>query len=76
MPMALRLAAPAPEAMTMGNTPMMKEMAVIITARKRCRAPSRAASWMGTPRSRSILENSTIRMAFFPARPTSITRPS
>src|SRR5205807_1820036 len=41
----------------------------------RRRAPSIAASTGGRPRSYASLANSTMRMAFFAARPISITRP-
>ena len=40
VPTARRLAAPAPCAMTSGNRPKMKAKLVIITGRKRSRAPS------------------------------------
>jgi hypothetical protein len=51
VPMARRLLAPAPVAITIGNTPMMKEKAVIRTARKRMRAPANAASSIDRPSS-------------------------
>lgn len=50
----------------------MKDQAGIITARKRCPAPARAASSGLMPPSRFILLNSTIRMALFAERPMSI----
>ena len=52
------------------------EEAVIITARKRMEAPCLAASVIESPDSRAVFANSTIKMAFFPARPMSITMPS
>ena len=53
----------------------MKANEVIITGRKRRRAPSVAASSSGTPCSRCSLANSTIRMPFLAARPISTTMP-
>ena len=44
VPTARRLAAPAPSAMTRGSRPRMKAKLVIITGRKRSRAPSTAES--------------------------------
>lgn len=75
-PIACRLPAPAPLAVTIGNTPITNESAVIITERKRTRMPFSAASAMDAPFSRSCLENSTIRIAVFAVRPISISRPS
>ena len=66
----------APLAVTIGNTPITNESAVIITERKRTRMPFSAASAMDAPFSRSCLENSTIRIAVFAVRPISICRPS
>lgn len=54
---------------------MMKEKDVIITARKRRRAPRVAASSMVAPRARASIANSTIRMAFFAASAMSTTTP-
>ena len=48
---------------------------VVITARKRVRAHSIAASVIGSPCSRRALANSTIRMAFFAASAIRTTRP-
>ena len=53
----------------------MKANEVIITGRKRRRAPSVAASSRGTPCSRRSFANSTIRMPFFAASPISTTMP-
>ena len=53
----------------------MKAKLVIITARKRVRAPSIAASAIAMPSSRRALANSTIRIAFFAASAISTTRP-
>ncbi len=73
-PIASRLPDPAPVANTIGRTPKMKDQAVIMTARKRCEAPARAASSAGSPDSRFTFENSTIRMALFAESPISMRR--
>ena len=75
VPMDLRAAAPAPVALTRGKTPRMKAREVMTMGRKRRRAPSRAASSTPRPSARFWAANSTIRMAFFAARPISTTRP-
>ena len=59
-----------------GTTPKMNANAVIKMGRKRRRADSRAASWMGMPPSCFALANSTIRMAFLAARPINMIRPT
>ena len=76
VPTELRAAAPAPVAKANGSTPRMKAIEVMRMGRKRMRAASRAASVMLRPCSRSCSANSTIRIAFFAARPTSNTRPT
>jgi hypothetical protein len=68
-PTAWRAPAPAPVVIARGMRPKIKETAVIITARKRCSAPVRAASAMDCPSSRSSRANPTIRIAFFAATP-------
>ena len=71
-----RLAAePGPEANRRGSSPSMKASDVITIGRKRSLAAVRAACTASTPLSTSSLANSTMRMAFFATRPTSITRP-
>ncbi len=75
VPMIWRATAPAPLAVHRGTHPRMKANEVIRIGRRRRRAPSRAASASGLPFSNSSLANSTIRIAFFAARPISITRP-
>ena len=75
VPTARRLAAPAPAAITSGTRPRMKAKLVIITGRKRSRAPSIAASVIDRPRSRCSLANSTIRMPFLAASAISTTMP-
>ena len=49
VPMEFRLAAPAPEAITNGNTPRIKAMEVMMIGRNRSRAASSAASTNGLP---------------------------
>ncbi|STT68126.1 Uncharacterised protein [Klebsiella pneumoniae subsp. rhinoscleromatis] len=75
VPMIRRLCAPAPVASIIGMMPIINDTAVIITARKRRVAPSRAASTIDSPSSRRLRANSTIRIAFFAARAISSTRP-
>ena len=75
VPITFCAPAPAPVASISGTTPRMKANAVIRIGRKRRRADSSAASSSGAPASCFALANSTIRMAFFAARPISITRP-
>ncbi|MNC59873.1 hypothetical protein D3C75_1097110 [compost metagenome] len=73
--MILRASAPAPLARISGITPRMKANEVMMIGRKRNRAAASAASTGPLPFSISVRANSTIRMAFFAARPMSITRP-
>ncbi|MNZ89317.1 hypothetical protein D3C78_1082320 [compost metagenome] len=75
VPMIRRLWAPAPVASIIGRTPIINDTAVIITARKRRDAPSRAASTIAIPSLRRERANSTIRMAFFAASAISSTSP-
>ena len=75
VPTARRLAAAMPTAVTSGTRPRMKAKLVIITGRKRWRAPTMAASAIGMPSSRRSLAKATIRIAFFAARPMSTTMP-
>ena len=75
MPITLRDSAPAPVAVSSGTTPRMKANAVIRIGRKRSLAAFSAASTSGFPWSNSIFANSTIRIAFFAARPISMIRP-
>ena len=76
IPIACRLPAPAPEAKTIGNTPITNESAVIMTERNRSRMPFRAASLTDCPASRSCFEYSTIRIAVLAVSPISIRSPS
>ena len=75
VPMVRFPIAPAPVATTNGSRPAMKAKEVIWIGRKRSFAPSTAASCRDTPSSRRWTANSTIRIAFLPSRPTSMTRP-
>ena len=75
VPIAFREAAPAPLAMTSGRQPTMNASEVITIGRIRSRAASIAACRTGMPRSTRTLANSTIRIAFFAAKPMSMTRP-
>jgi len=75
VPTLRRASCEAPTAITSGRSPRMKASDVIITGRKRRRAPSVAASSNGTPRSRCSFANSTMRMPFFAASPISTIMP-
>ena len=75
VPRMRRETAPEPDAMASGRVPRMKAKAVMRIGRKRRRAPARVASMSGLPFSYSSRANSTMRMAFFAARPMSITKP-
>ena len=75
VPMICRATDPAPVAVHNGTHPSMNAKDVIKIGRKRSRAPWSAASARGFPLSYSSLANSTIRIAFFAARPMSMTSP-
>ena len=75
VPIACRALAPAPLEIASGNTPMMKANEVIRIGRKRSLAASITASRSGLPCWRSAMANSTIRIAFFAARPITVIRP-
>ena len=75
VPTFRRASCEAPTATTNGRSPRMKASDVIITGRKRRRAPSVAASSRGTPRSLSCFANSTMRIPFFAANPMSTIIP-
>ena len=75
MPITLRDSAPAPDAVSSGTTPRMNANAVMRMGRNRSFAALSAASMSGFPWSYSIFANSTIRMAFFAARPMSMISP-
>ena len=76
VPRECRLPAPAPLAITSGDTPRMKANDVMRMGRKRSRAASTAASRSAIPRPRISLANSTIRMAFLAASPTTVISPT
>jgi hypothetical protein len=71
VPSACRSSAPGPLATTKGNTPSVKANDVIKIGRSRTRAASVAAVKRSWPRSISCLANSTIKIAFLQANPTS-----
>src|SRR5690606_3071148 len=73
--MAWRISAPAPLDSTSGTTPMMKAKLVIRIGRRRRRQASSTAARRSMPSSCLSLANSTSRMAFLQARPTSTIRP-
>jgi hypothetical protein len=75
VPSERRISAPAPVAITSGTTPRMKANDVIKIGRSRSRTASSVAWWRGAPSSRFAFANSTIRIAFLHARPTSTIRP-
>jgi len=75
VPMIWRATEPAPVAIHKGTLPRMKANDVIKMGRSRMRAPASAASMSGLPCSYSSFANSTIKIAFFAARPISITSP-
>src|SRR6202043_3440922 len=75
VPTSRRASCEAPTATTRGSRPRMKANDVIITGRKRCLAPSVAASSNGTPCSRFSFANSTIKMPFLAASPISTMMP-
>ena len=76
VPTAMRLAAPAPLAITSGTMPRMKASEVMMIGRRRNLAASLTASSGFSPRSSSSIANSTIRMAFLAARPMMVIRPT
>ncbi len=76
VPMARRLLAPGPVAMASGTQPRMNANEVMTMARMRKPAASMAASRAGMPWCTRSMANSQIRIAFFAARPTSVTSPT
>ncbi|MCW0450776.1 hypothetical protein NB706_003610 [Xanthomonas sacchari] len=75
MPMVARLADPGPPATTNGIAPTTVASEVIRIGRRRTAEASTIASRTLRPASRNWLANSTIRMPFLAASPTSITMP-
>jgi len=70
-----RAPAPAPLENASGATPRMKAREVIRIGRKRRRAASSAAAEVERPSPFLSTAYSTIRIAFFAARPSSVTMP-
>ena len=75
VPNARRISLPAPVAINSGIVPRTNENAVIRIGRSRNRHASIAASTRSLPSSSSCFANSTIRIAFLHASPTSTTKP-
>ena len=75
VPTAARAPAPAPLENANGTTPRINANEVIKMGRNRKRAASREASRALIPSSRFSTANSTIKIAFFAARPSNVTRP-
>ena len=75
-PMAFRPPEPAPVEITSGTTPSEKAMEVMMIGRKRCLAASIVALSTSSPASILSRANSTIRMAFLPVRPITVSRPT
>ena len=76
VPTAVRAPAPAPEDRTSGTTPSEKAMEVMMIGRKRCRAAVTTASNRPFPASTCSRANSTIRMAFLPVSPITVSSPT
>ena len=76
VPSDCRISAPAPVAIASGSTPKMKANEVIRIGRSRVRAAMTAASKRSLPCASPWRANSTIRMAFLAASPTSTTKPT
>ncbi len=75
VPSVRRISAPAPSDITNGTTPRMKANDVIMIGRSRSCTASRVARRESAPSSRCAFANSTIRMAFLQAKPTSTIKP-
>jgi hypothetical protein len=76
VPTALRLAAPAPVAITSGTMPRMKASDVMMIGRSRSWTAFNVASMVLLPLASSSIANSTIRIAFFAARPMIVISPT
>ena len=72
----LQDAPPAPVLIARGTTPRMNARDVMTMGRKRSRAASTAACTRLMPSRCMCAANSTIKIAFFAARPTSVTSPT
>ena len=75
VPRVRRISAPAPWPSISGSTPRMNASDVITIGRSRSRHASSVAWRRDSPASRWYLANSTIRIAFLLASPTSTTKP-
>ena len=75
VPIEWRLTEPAPVLIANGKTPKMNASEVMTIGRNLSRAASSAASETDRPSRWRWAANSTIRIAFFAARPISVTRP-
>ena len=75
VPTEWRAPAPAPLENASGSTPRMNASEVIRIGRNRSRAASSAAAGVDSPSWCFIDAYSTIRIAFFAARPSSVTSP-
>ena len=75
VPVECRAPAPAPVEIASGVTPRMNASDVIRIGRNRSRDASIAAADGDNPSCVFSTANSTIRIAFFAARPSSVTRP-
>ncbi|MOA54051.1 hypothetical protein D3C78_1776080 [compost metagenome] len=76
IPVTERTSAPAPVESTNGTVPAIKAIDVITIGRNRSRHAFNADSTMPRPSISSSRANSTIRMAFLHASPTSTTSPT
>ena len=75
-PMLKRLLAPAPDAITRGQTPSTVAKVVIRIGRRRNDAASTTASLRSMPCSASLLANSTISIPCLLIRPISVSSPT
>ena len=75
-PMALRPPDPAPVPSTSGRTPSENAIEVMMMGRNLCRAAVITASVARSPLSYRSRANSTIRMAFLPVRPMTVSSPT
>lgn len=76
IPIEFWLPEPAPVAIASGVTPSTNASYVIKIGRSRFRAASKVASIMVFPLRSCSIANSTIRIAFFAARPIVVSRPT
>jgi len=76
VPTAMRLAAPAPRATSRGTMPSTNASDVMMIGRSRSRTAASVASTVLLPCPSSSIANSTMRIAFFAARPMIVTSPT